>query len=92
MTQSNVRRVKEVSKSLKETYKDYFIRGTKKFISRFGFKEDDLGKPYVLPEGIFILTGQISDKILLMEKDGSDYYVEATYFNQTKQTETGKKE
>lgn len=78
--QKMVRRVKEVSNSLKETYRNYFYRGTEKFISRFGFKKEDLGKKYTLPEGEFTLTGQVSEKIILMEKDGSDYYVDGSYF------------
>lgn len=84
---TNLRRVKEVSKSLKETYANYFIRGTQKFISKFGFKEEDLGKIYTLPEGEFKLTGQVSDKILLMEKEGSDYYVDASYFHNNRKRE-----
>lgn len=84
---TNLRRVKEVSKSLKETYENYFIRGTHKFISKFGFKEEDLGKTYTLPEGDFRLTGQVSEKILLMEKDGSDYYVDASYFHSSRKRE-----
>ena len=82
-----VRRVKEVSKSLKETYQNYFFRGTEKFISRFGFKKEDLGKKYTLPEGEFTLIGQVSDKILLMEKEGSEYYVDGSYFMKEKKTE-----
>ena len=84
---SKVRRVKEVSKSLKETYVNYFIRGTHKFISKFGFKEEDLGKTYTLPEGEFKLTGQVSEKILLMEKEGSDYYVDASHFHNSRKRE-----
>jgi len=84
---ASIRRVKEVSKSLKETYQNYFYRGTEKFISRFGFKKEDLGKKYTLPEGEFTLAGQISDKILLMEKDGMDYYVDGSYFMKEKKNE-----
>ena len=78
---AKVRRVKEVSKSLKESYVSYFNRGTQKFISKFGFKLEDLNQNYILPEGIFKLTGQVSEKILLMEKDGMDYYIDASYFH-----------
>ncbi len=84
---TNLRRVKEVSKSLKETYVSYFLRGTQKFISKFAFKEEDLGKTYILPEGEFKLTGQVSEKILLMEKEGSDYYVDASYFHNNRKRE-----
>ena len=82
---TTVRRVKEVSKDLKETYRNYFIRGTEKFISKFGFKKEDLGQIYILPEGEFILIGQVSDKILLMQKDGSEFYVDCSYFHKLKQ-------
>jgi hypothetical protein len=82
-----IRRVKEVSKSLKETYREYFLRGTDKFISKYGFKKEDLDKVYELPEGAFTLTGQISEKLLLMEKDGSNYYVEASHFHKERKKE-----
>jgi hypothetical protein len=85
--ESKIRRVKEVSKGLKETYVSYFVRGTQKFISKFGFKEEDLGKTYTLPEGDFRLTGQVSEKILLMEKEGCDYYVDASYFHKERKRE-----
>lgn len=82
-----VRRVKNVSESLKETYRNYFYRGTDKFISKYEFRREDLHKMYVLPEGEFKLTGQVSEKILLMEKDGSDYYVDAAYFHHERKRE-----
>ena len=84
---AEVRRVKEVSKALKETYLNYFYRGTEKFISKFGFKKEDIGRIYTLPEGEFKLTGQVSEKLLLMEKDGSDYYIDASYFHKNKKIE-----
>ena len=82
-----VRKVKEVSKALRETYVLYFNRGTEKFISKFAFKKEDLGKTYTIPEGDFKLTGQVNEKILLMEKEGIDYYVDTSYFHNERKRE-----
>jgi len=81
--ENGLRNLKEVTSGLKDFYKNYYLRNTKKFIWKYKFKEDDLGREFSIDEGTFTLEGQVAEKTFFIKlKDTNEYYhIDGTFIH-----------
>ena len=79
----DLRKLKEVSDGLKKYYVDYYNRNTQKFIRKYTFTDEDLGKSFTIEEGDFTLEGQVGEKIFLVRniETGDYYHIDGSYLN-----------
>ena len=81
MINSNLRRVKNISKEMELGYKNYFIRNASKFFKKWEFKEDDLGIIFIKENEEYVLIGQVTDSKFYLKNttDDSRWFVDGDY-------------
>lgn len=69
-----MRKYKMISAGLLKSYRNYFIRNSKKWISRYTFDDKDLGIPVKVENSIFYLEGQCNDRNFLIRNENNEYF------------------
>ena len=63
-----------ISSGLLESYKNYFIRNSKKWISRYTFSESDLGTQVKVEDSVYFLEGQCNERTFLVKNVNNEYF------------------
>jgi hypothetical protein len=69
-----MRKYKMISSGLLESYRKYFIRNCKKWISRYTFTENDLGVRVKVEASTYYLEGQCTDRNFLIRNEKNEYF------------------